>query len=166
MKFRFLSLLFLVCTNVLAQGVSQEVYLCVDDKGHREYKNTGNVKGCKKVELPGLTTVPPPPPVAAKRAPTNTSSSKATSPSEFPKVDDSTQKARDNDRKQILLDELKSEEQKLAKLKADYRGGEPERLGSEANFAKYQERVSQMREDIGRVEKNIEALKRELANIK
>lgn len=165
MKFRFLSLLFLVCTKVLAQGESQEVYLCVDDKGHREYKNTGNVKGCKKVELPGLTTVPPPAPVAAKRAPTG-NNNKINSPAEFPKVDESTQKARDNDRKQILLDELKGEEQKLAKLKGDYRGGEPERLGSEANYAKYQERVGQMREDINRVEKNIEALKRELANIK
>lgn len=164
MKYRFLSLLFLVCTKVLAQGESQEVYLCVDDKGHREYKNTGNVKGCKRVELPGLTTVPPPAPVAAKRAPSTTA--KASSPAEFPKVDESTQKARDNDRKQILLDELKGEEQKLAKLKSDYRGGEPERMGGEANYAKYQERVGQMREDINRVEKNIEALKRELANTK
>ncbi len=112
MKFRFLSLLFLVCTRVLAQSESQEVYLCVDDKGHREYKNTGNVKGCKRVELPGLTTVPPPAPVVVKRAPA--SSGKTSSPPEFPRVDESTQKARDNDRKQILLDELKGEEQKLA----------------------------------------------------
>ena len=164
MKYRFLSMLLIVSANAFAQGESQEVYLCVDDKGHREYKNTGNVKGCKKVELPGLTTVPPPP--AAKRMAANSGSKSASSPAEFPKVDDSTQKARDNDRKQILLDELKGEEQKLANLKRDYKGGEPERQGNEANYAKYQERVGQMRDDISRVEKNIEALKRELANIK
>jgi hypothetical protein len=163
-------MLLIISANALAQSELQEVYLCVDEKGHREYKNTGNVKGCKKVELPGLTSVPAPAP--PKRVANNSGNNSgnggknASSPGEFPKVDDSTQKARDNDRKQILLDELRSEEAKLSNLKRDYQGGEPPRQGNEANYAKYQERVTQMRDDIGRVEKNIEALKRELANIK
>jgi len=41
----------------------------------------------------------------------------ASSPADFPKVDDSTQKARDSDRKQILQDELKAEQKKLDDLK-------------------------------------------------
>lgn len=135
-----------------------DVYLCVDEHGNKEYKNTGLTKGCKKVELPGITIVPGP--TVPKKA------ANAKSPSDFPKVDDSTQKSRDSDRKQILQDELKTEEQKLATQKAEFNNGEPERRGNEKNFVKYQERVSAMKDDIARTEKNIEALKREIANLK
>jgi hypothetical protein len=133
-----------------------DVFLCVDESGKKEYKNTGATKGCKKVELPGINIIPAP--TVAKKA--------EKSPSGFPKVDDSTQKARDADRKQILLDELRAEEQKLANLKKDYNNGEPERQGGEKNFAKYQERTTMMKEEISRTEKNIEALNREVGNLK
>lgn len=143
-----------------AQG---EVYLCVDDNGKKEYKNTGAVKGCKKVDLQGLTVIPGPSlPASGKK----TQGKPASSPSDFPKVDEGTQKARDSDRKQILQEELKAEEQKLANLKKEYNNGEPERLGNERNYAKYQERTNMMKEDISRTEKNIEALQREIANAK
>jgi len=140
-----------------------EVYLCVDDSGKKEYKNTGLTKGCKKVDLPGITMIPAPP----KKPVAQTASMKsASSPADFPKVDGGTQKTRDNDRKQILLDEMKSEEQKLANLKKEFNDGEPERQGGERNYAKYQERVAGMKDDIARTEKNIEALKREISNLK
>ncbi|MDY7540642.1 DUF4124 domain-containing protein [Undibacterium sp. RTI2.1] len=139
-----------------------DVFLCVDANGNKEYKNTGETKGCKRVELPGITVVPAPAFMGTKK----TASKSASSPSDFPKVDESTQKARDSDRKQILQDELKTEEQKLAALKKDYNNGEPERRGDERNYAKYQERTNMMKDDISRTEKNIEALKRELSNLK
>jgi hypothetical protein len=140
-----------------------DVYLCIGENGVKEYKNTGITKGCKKVDLPGITMIPAPP----KRAGMQTASAKvAASPSDFPKVDGNTQKARDDDRRQILLDELKAEEQKLTGLKKDFQNGEPERQGDERNYAKYQERVISMKQDIDRTEKNVEALKRELANLK
>lgn len=139
-----------------------EVYLCVNDHGHKEYKNTGGTKGCKKVELPGITTIPAPP----KRSSEQNSSAKSSAPSDFPKVDSSTQKARDNDRKEILQDEMKAEEQKLANLKKEFNNGEPERRSDEKNFVKYQERIDQMKEDINRTEKNIDALTREMRNLK
>ena len=72
----------------------------------------------------------------------------------------------DDDRRTILEDELRAEERKLADLKRDFNNGEPERQGNEKNYAKYQERVAQMRDDISRSEKNIEALRREIANIR
>ena len=140
-----------------------EIYACVDANGKTEYKNTGTTKGCKKLDLPGLTMIPAP-----ARKPAQTASAKPANggPSDFPKVDGNTQKARDNDRRQILLDEMKAEEQKLAGLKKDYNNGEPERNGDELNYAKYQERVASMKENITRTESNIEALKRELANLR
>ena len=157
--------LLLFAATCSAAHAQNEVYLCVDETGKREYKNTGITKGCKKVDLPGITTIPAPP---KREGATQTVSAKPSSsaPGEFPKVDNGTQRARDNDRKQILLDEMKAEEQKLANLKKEYNNGEPERRGDERNFAKYQERVASMKEDISRTEKNIEALKREISNIK
>lgn len=155
---------FILFIGVQAVAYAQaDVYLCVDDNGKKEYKNTGAVKGCKKVELQGITLVPAPAPPAAGKKPQG---KPASSPGDFPKVDEGTQKARDSDRKQILQDELKTEEQKLANLKKEYNNGEPERRGDERNYAKYQERTNLMKEDVARTEKNIEALKREIANAK
>ncbi len=67
---------------------------------------------------------------------------------------------------QILLDEVRTEEGKLAELKKEFQNGEPERLGSERNYAKYQDRVAMMKEEIQRTEKNIEALRREISQLK
>ena len=141
-----------------------DVFLCVDDRGNKEYKNTGTTKGCKRIDLAGVTIIAAPKhaPIVAQTA----SARQASSPSDFPKIDSGMQRTRDNDRRQILLDEMKTEEGKLATLRKDFNSGEPERQGDERNFAKYQERVAAMKDDIGRSEKNIEALKRELANQK
>lgn len=158
---RHLALLVL-SSIVMCAHAQSDVYLCVDNNGNREYKNTGATKGCKKVDLPGVITIPTP---AAIKKP-QTTASKPASPSDFPRVDDAVQKARDSDRKQILLEETRSEEKKLADLRAEYNNGEPERRGDERNYAKYQERTAALKDDIARSEKNVEALKRELGNLK
>lgn len=158
-----IAILVMAATVVLPLH-AQEVYVCIDKNGVKEYKNTGETRGCKKVDLPDLTIAAP----IKRTAPTTAKASQTTTPtpSDFPRVDSGTQKARDNDRRQILGDEMKAEEQKLAELKREFNNGEPERRGDERNYAKYQERVATMKEDMGRVEKNIEALKRELNNIR
>lgn len=155
-------MLILLAATAGVAYAQTEVFLCVGENGQKEYRNTGVTKGCRRVDLPGITTIPAPP----KRAPIQTASAKPSSRNDFPKIDSGTQKARDNDRRQILLDEMKAEEQKLATLKKDFNSGEPERRGDERNYAKYQERVAAMKDDIERSEKNIEALKRELGNLK
>ena len=155
--------LVLASLTMHAAHAQTDVFLCVDDRGNKEYKNTGATKGCKRIEMQGMTIVAAPRrPVVAQTASVKQSASN--SPGDFPKIDNGTQKARDSDRKQILLDELKTEETKLDALKKDFNGGEPERQGNERNYAKYQERVSSMKDEIGRTEKNIEALKREIGN--
>nr|WP_229425477.1 hypothetical protein [Massilia sp. Se16.2.3] len=87
-------------------------------------------------------------------------------PDQLPRVDSSQQRACDDDRRGILTEELRAEEKKLADLKQSFNNGEPERQGNERNFVKYRERVVQMRDDISRTERNIEALRREIANIR
>jgi hypothetical protein len=162
MKTQLSAVVLLVSITGFAQAQG-DVFLCVNDNGLKEYKNTGETKGCKRVDLQGVTMIPSP----YKRPLVQTAAARASaSPSDFPRIDSSTQKARDNDRMQILLDEMKTEEKKLAELKKEFNNGEPERQGNERNYVKYQERVASMKEDIDRTEKNIEALKREIGNLK
>lgn len=164
----------LVSAAGLAHAQSQnqsEVYVCVNGDGTREYKNTGATKGCKRVDLQGVSMITAPPrrvgpAPAGQSATTATAAKTASSPAGFPRVDNGTQKQRDNDRMGILADELKAEEKKLAALRQDYNNGEPERRGDERNYAKYQERVATMKDDIARVERNVEALRREISNLK
>jgi hypothetical protein len=136
-----------VCGINLAQAGDSDIYVCTDANGVKSYGNVGDGKGCKKIDLPGLTTFPAP---------------KKTAPANFPKVDDSTQKKRDAERKQILGDELRSEQQKLDDLNAQYKNGDPDRVGGERNYAKYQERTQGMKDDITRTQQNIDALQREI----
>ncbi len=155
-----LVVLLLAAMVVPASWAQQDVYLCIDSEGRREYRNTGPTARCKRVDLSGVSVVSPAP-VARPAAPRTA----AVSPADFPRVNNAEQKARDNDRKRILLDEMKVEQDKLAALKGEYNNGEPERRGDERNYAKYLERTAALKDDVARTERNIEALKRELGNL-
>ncbi|MGV3653720.1 MAG: DUF4124 domain-containing protein [Noviherbaspirillum sp.] len=163
MKTQLLALAILAVAG--AAQAQNEVYVCMGSNGAREYKNTGDTAGCKKLDLQGAAMIPAPP-SASRKPPVQASAKPVSTPAGFPRVDSGTQKARDNDRMEILVDELKIEEKKLAALKEEYNNGEPERRGNERNYAKYQERVATLKEDVNRTERNIEALKREIANLK
>jgi len=153
-----------------AAHADSTVYKCVDKSGHVEFTDA-NKAGCKPLDLPGYMPAPRAPTPAANSAVNmrqgagRPAASPAPGPANFPRVDSYTQRERDADRREILGDELRAEEQKLANLKRDFNNGEPERQGNEKNYAKYQERVAQMRDDISRSEKNIEALRREIGSI-
>ena len=150
------SVFVLLSLSMLAgQAFAQGVYVCTQANGVREYRNTGDTRGCRKLDTESLSSIP---------APSSVTQAKA-DPS-FPRVDSQTQKRRDLDRLQILNDEIRTEENKLAELKKEYQNGEPELQGSERNYAKYQERVATMKDEIARTEKNIEALKREIGQLK
>ncbi|QYF94253.1 DUF4124 domain-containing protein [Massilia sp. PAMC28688] len=148
----------------LAQLPAQaQIYLCVDASGTREL--TDRYKpGCKSLDI--ASSIPAPSGGARRASAPPRAAAPAATPSDFPRVDTSQQRARDNDRREILLEEMRAEEKRLQDLKTEFKGGEPDRLGSERNYAKYLERVANLREAIGRSEKNIEALQREIAAIK
>lgn len=138
-----------------------EIWRCENPDGVVEYSNARpgrDRKDCRRVELPALTTIPAPapPPAPAKAQPRP----------DFPRVDASTQRARDEERRQILERELRKEEERLAALEAEYKGGQPDRLGSERNYQKYLDRVERLKEDIARAEANVGALQRELSAIR
>jgi len=140
---------------------AQQIFLCVDAEGRKELTDTRKGKNCKTLDLPGATI---PAPGGARRG--SAPSTPAVAPANFPRVESSEQKARDADRRAILTDELNTENRKLADLRKEFNNGEPERRADERNAAKYQERVAGLKDSIARAEQNVEALKRELANIK
>ncbi len=148
-----------------AYAQSSDIFLCVDEQGNKSYQNVGNGKGCKRVDVGPVLSMPAPrlprsamQPAVEERA--------SVSPASFPRVDRDTQRTRDSDRRRILEDELKAEEDRLARLRTEFNNGEPERRGDERNFALYQERIQRLREDIARVETNVGALRREIALLK
>ncbi|MGZ3183925.1 MAG: DUF4124 domain-containing protein [Telluria sp.] len=155
----------LLAAAVLALPARADIYKCVDDQGRKTYTDSPAGHGnCRLLDVPGgaLSTVAP---VRRADAPRKTVSAPV-APGGFPRVNASEQKARDDDRRAILADELREEEKRLLDLKTEYNNGEPERQGNEKNYAKYQERVANLRDNIARSEKNIEAIRHEISNIK
>jgi hypothetical protein len=141
-----------------------DIFVCLDEQGRKTYQNVGTSKGCKKVDVQPILTVPAPKfPVRANGA-SAVSETRAATPASFPRVDGETQRSRDNDRRRILEDELRTEQDRLLRLRAEFNNGDPERRGDETrNFARYQERVQRMQEEIQRSESNVASLQRELA---
>ena len=161
MNTRTLVLHGLALLAVSGAAQAQQIFLCVDADGRKELTDSRKGKNCKTLDLPGASI---PAPAGARRG--SAPSAPAVAPANFPRVESSEQKARDADRRAILTDELNTENRKLADLRKEFNNGEPERRADERNAAKYQERVTGLKDSIARAEQNVEALKRELANIK
>ena len=95
------------------------------------------------------------------------STPKAPTPAGFPRVDPETQKGRDGVRRKVLADELATEEKLLAETRVAYADGAPAPLPEErADAEKYRTRISRLRQSMSVHERNIEALRKELAAVK
>ncbi|WP_116346077.1 DUF4124 domain-containing protein [Cupriavidus taiwanensis] len=143
---------------------SSDVYVCTGPNGVPEYRNGNAGKGCKKLNLPEVVTVPGGRVAAPSRS--AGSSAATTGSTSFPRVDSATQRSRDSERRTVLTQELQAEEAKLQALRAEYNNGQPERQGNERNYQKYLDRTAALRDDIARSEANAVSLRRELGNLK
>ena len=101
---------------------------------------------------------------AATRAP-GTQAATATPPN-FPRVDRDTQRARDDNRRKILEDELATEERSLVDAKAKLTEQESVRHGDERNYQRVLDRLKPYQEAVELHERNVSAIRRELANLK
>jgi hypothetical protein len=151
------SSLLALALSAVAPLAWADIYLCVDANGRKELTDTKR-PGCKALSVPSAIPAP-----AARR---DGAKVPVVTPNGFPKVDNAQQKARDADRKSILESELRTESAKLKELQKEYNAGQPERQGNEKNYQKYLDRVAALKDSITRTEKNIEALNREISNIK
>ncbi len=116
-------------------------------------------RNCRTIEGAPITIVSPP-----KRAPVQAAGNGAPR-GEGTKVDGKDQRARDSDARAILEAELKREEEALAALQKEFNNGEPDRKGDERNFARYQERVEEMKSALARKQADVAALRRELSKL-
>lgn len=153
------SALLLVAHSAHAQNT---VYKCIDADGKSSYTNVqrdAQNRNCTVVSKE-ISVIQAPKPAAA--APGASSSSSAG----FPKVDKDTQKARDDNRRKILEDELAAEEKNLATARAKLAEQENVRYGDEKNYQRVIDRLQPFKDAVESHEKNINALKKELANLK
>jgi hypothetical protein len=151
----------LACATLLCGGVHAQsaIYKCVDAQGRVEFTDVSKA-GCKSLDLPGSYPAPVRRGGAASRQ--GSAPAPVASPANFPRVDTSVQRARDDDRRGILNEELRAEEKKLADLKATLTTSQ----NADKSNPLGQERVVSMKEDIGRAERNVDALRREISNIR
>jgi hypothetical protein len=163
-----------------ASALAQErpVYRCPGNLYTDQYsaKEAADL-GCKTLDGAPVTVVQSPvrrPPASgggggggegAAARPSGSGAAPAVRASGEMRVDPAQQRARDSDARRILDAELAKEEERLAALRKDFNNGEPERRGDERNYARYQERVAEMKASIARKEADIAALKRELAKL-
>jgi DNA polymerase III delta prime subunit len=81
-------------------------------------------------------------------------------------VQDDTQKARDNDRKRILEQELAGEQRSLEQAKKELAEQEAVRLGDERNYQKMLDRLQPYKDRVGQHERNIQAIQKELGALR
>jgi hypothetical protein len=160
-----LSMAWLPSAWAQATGTPSTVYRCpgppvlyTDSISAQEAKE----KNCRTIEGAPITIVQTVKPVAKPREGAPNASGPRNGEG---RVDPASQRQRDSDARRILEAELKREEARLAEMLQEFNNGEPERRGEERNFARYQERVAEMRAAISRKESDIAAIKRELAKL-
>ncbi|MEO8306357.1 MAG: DUF4124 domain-containing protein [Betaproteobacteria bacterium] len=132
-----------------------------DAEGAVHYSNLPPEKGWKKL---GCTTSDG---GSIPRSASATTARSSPTPSSFPRVDPDTQKGRDDVRRKVLAEELSTEEKLLTETRTLYADGAPVPLPEErADAEKYRTRIARLKQTVNVHERNIEALKKELAAIK
>lgn len=131
--------------------------------GNEYTNNPGDAaaRGCKPMEGGNLTVIEAVRPSAT--APAATPAPNATPRNGTPRVGSADQRARDSDAQAVLQAELRRAETRLREAQTAYNNGEPERLGSEANYQRYLDRVEKLKADVERAQADVDGLRRELA---
>jgi hypothetical protein len=155
----------LLCAAILAAGPAlADICKYVDTDGNVHYSNLPPEKGWRRLSCTAGDES------SGRRSSSSSSSASARStpsPAGFPRVDPETQKSRDDVRRKVLSDELAAEQKLLAEARTQYADGAPAPLPEErADAEKYRARIARLRQSVTIHEKNVEALRKELATIK
>jgi hypothetical protein len=133
-----------------------EIYKCIDPQNGRPlYTSDKRETAGKKCELVSreVNVVP------TQKAPPSARSN-------FPKESPQARASAKDRQREILEKELLAEQQLLAKAQKDLVDQESVRSGNEQNYARVLERLQPYKDNVDLHQKNIEALKRELGNIR
>ena len=135
---------------------AQTIYSCTDAAGGKVYTTSRDFTNCKPVSKSndaGGSSAAATPGARPKAAATPT-------PSDFPRVNEGAQKARDNDRRHILEQELATERRQLEQARRDLAEQEAVRPAAPA------ERLLPYRDRIGQHERNLQAIQKELSGLR
>jgi uncharacterized protein DUF4124 len=139
-----------------ARAQVTEIYKCTDPGGRPLYTSEKRDTSGKKCELVSreVNAVPQPVPKAPRSA----------SPGSFPKESAAERASAKGRQREILQQELATEQKLLAQAKQKLAEQEAVRGGNENNYARVLERLQPYKDTVEVHEKNVEALRRELSN--
>ena len=137
-EFAMKSLCLLLC--MLPVAAHADIYKAVDADGHVTYSSTP-IKGGKRLNLPTEE---------------RTREKARDTSKDFPKVNEETQKMRDDARRKILEDELKAEEGLLGNARQGLKSANP----------KDQEKIDSLNRQVELHQGNIDALRAEISRLK
>lgn len=147
----------LLLATVVGAAQADTLYKCQDDAGHTTYTNQkSNAKNC--------TILSQDKPVSTFTAPKARASTPT--PEGFPKVSSEAQKSRDGDRRRILEEELATERKNLEEAKRVLAEQEAIREGGEKNYQRVLDRLKPHQDKVQLHERNIEALQKEIGNLR
>ena len=151
---KLLGVLALGLIAMPASAQLTEIFKCRDARGHWTYTNDRRQAEKEKCELVAsqINVAPPPKPA------------RAATPSGFPRESSADRASAKGRQREILQQELASEEAALTKARQALAEQEAVRSGDERNYARVEERLKPFKESVETHQKNIEALKREIAN--
>ncbi|MDH5479185.1 MAG: DUF4124 domain-containing protein [Nitrosomonas sp.] len=140
---------YLLFAALLSQSclVFSGVYKHVDEHGNTTYSNVPS-QGAKPVDLPPIVVVPA---------------------IDAGDIDKRMQKRRESakikDQREAIENKISEESSRLDEIRNEYKGGTPDRLGSERNYQRYLDRVERLKKEISTREDNLFTLKNELQNL-
>lgn len=156
---------FLLLPPLLVAPLAQaDIYKCTDAAGHVTYANTGG-RNCLRLNLDPVPSSPAGSASSPAAKPASRPPAAASSPN-FPRVDDSTQRARDTDRRRILETELAAEQKLLEQAQKELGEQEAVRNGDERNYQKVLDRLQPYKDRVALHERNLQALRKEIANLR
>lgn len=154
----FLAAALAICLPARADTL----YKCVGAEGRTTYTNQKGSKSCEIISQDK--------PISTFNAPST--KPRQVTPADFPRVHGDQQKARDNDRRAILEQELGNEQKNLDVAKKALAEQEntilpDERLQSGGiQGGKREQRIQSYRDKLTLHERNIESIRREITNLK
>jgi hypothetical protein len=151
----------LLALLAFAAATSVDAAICkyIDADGAIHYTNVSPDRGWRKLSCDIADDAP--------RPKAGSGAAKSPTPTGFPRVEPEAQKSRDELRRKVLADELASEEKLLAEARTAYDNGAPVPLAEEQSDAeKYRQRIARLRQAVQLHERNIEALRKELAAVR
>ncbi|MBT9567569.1 MAG: DUF4124 domain-containing protein [Thiobacillus sp.] len=151
---------YLLLGLFLAAPVQADIYKYVDENGQVTFTDVYR-KGAKRIDLPGAPT---PLPTASVRSPRRASYNP--SPADFPRIDPTTQKNRDDIRRRVLQDEMDGERRNAEAARKQLQLGERIQPGEKVTDSTYLDRVKRLQAAVSRHEQNISSIQRELANLR